>query len=43
MSDNIIIAAVENETDKNKFIDFAYKFYADLNDKNWVEPLRFDV
>ncbi|MBK8551729.1 MAG: hypothetical protein IPL53_11960 [Ignavibacteria bacterium] len=41
MSDNIIIDVVESESDKNKFIEFPYKFYA--NDKNWVEPLRFDV
>lgn len=41
MSDKIEIDLVETESDKNKFIEFPYKFYA--NDKNWVEPLRFDV
>ena len=35
------IQLVDNETDKKKFIEFPYKFYKD--DKNWVEPLRFDV
>ena len=43
MSDNIEIYPVENESDKNKFIEFAYNFYANIKDKNWVEPLRFDV
>ncbi len=41
MSDKIEIDLVESESEKNKFIEFPYKFYA--NDKNWVEPLRFDV
>jgi GNAT superfamily N-acetyltransferase len=41
MSNNIEIQIVGTESDKNEFIEFPYKFYA--NDKNWVEPLRFDV
>ncbi|MEO8211283.1 MAG: hypothetical protein ABI840_12055 [bacterium] len=41
MPDNIEIQLVESESDKNKFIEFPYLFYS--NDKNWVEPLRFDV
>lgn len=35
------IQLVESESDKNKFIEFPYQLYS--NDKNWVEPLRFDV
>jgi len=38
---SIQITEVENESDKNKFIEFPYEFYS--GDKNWVEPLRFDV
>ncbi len=41
MNDSIEIELVETESDKNKFIQFPYKLYA--NQKNWVEPLRFDV
>ncbi|MBS1518849.1 MAG: hypothetical protein JSS91_12235 [Bacteroidetes bacterium] len=41
MSDKIEIRAVESESDKKKFIEFPYEFYK--GDKNWVEPLRFDV
>lgn len=41
MANNIEIELVESESDKNKFIEFPYNFYS--NDKNWVEPLRFDV
>jgi GNAT superfamily N-acetyltransferase len=35
------IIKVESEFDKKRFIEFQYDFYA--GDKNWVEPLRFDV
>lgn len=41
MSDKIEILPVELEGEKNKFIEFPYSFYK--SDKNWVEPLRFDV
>ncbi len=41
MSEEIVVKVVESETDKNDFINFPYKFYA--GNKNWVEPLRFDV
>ncbi len=41
MSSKIEIELVESESDKNKFIEFPYKFYAGY--KHWVEPLRFDV
>jgi len=41
MQQNINIIPVENESQKKEFIEFPYEFYA--NDKNWVEPLRFDV
>lgn len=37
----IEIQAVESETDKKKFIEFPYQLHS--NEKNWVEPLRFDV
>ncbi len=43
MSENIEIQTVETESDKNKFIEFPYQFYKNNNDRNWVEPLRFDV
>lgn len=38
---NFQIHEVENEVMKNDFINFPYKFYS--GEKNWVEPLRFDV
>jgi hypothetical protein len=41
LADKIDIQLVESEEDKNKFIEFPYRFYS--KDKNWVEPLRFDV
>ncbi len=41
MSDNIEILEVESDSDRNKFIEFPYKFYE--GNKYWVEPLRFDV
>lgn len=41
MNNNIEILQAESESDKNKFIEFPYKLYA--NAENWVEPLRFDV
>ncbi len=41
MSDKIEILPVESEGEKNKFIEYPYSFYK--SDKNWVEPLRFDV
>ncbi|MEO8664063.1 MAG: N-acetyltransferase [Ignavibacteria bacterium] len=41
MSDNIEIEEVDSESGKTKFIEFPYKLYE--NEKNWVEPLRFDV
>jgi len=41
LNNNIEVQTVESESDKNKFIEFPYKLYS--NEKNWVEPLRFDV
>ncbi|MBK8984427.1 MAG: hypothetical protein IPM38_19435 [Ignavibacteria bacterium] len=41
MPDKIEILEVGSETEKNKFIEFPYKFYK--GNKYWVEPLRFDV
>lgn len=41
MSGNIEISLAESESDKKKFIEFPYEMY--VNEKNWVEPLRFDV
>lgn len=38
---NIEINLVESEADRKEFIEFPYNLYR--NDKNWVEPLRFDV
>lgn len=38
---DIKIVTVESESDKRKFIDFPYDLHA--NERNWVEPLRFDV
>lgn len=41
MADNIEITEVGSDSEKNKFIEFPYKLYR--GNKNWVEPLRFDV
>ncbi len=41
MPDKIEIIEVGSEAEKNKFIEFPYKFYK--GNKFWVEPLRFDV
>ncbi len=41
MKENIEILEVVSESDKRKFIEFPYNFYS--GDRNWVEPLRFDV
>lgn len=41
MADNIEILEVESDSDRNKFIEFPYKFYE--GNTYWVEPLRFDV
>ncbi|MEP7145937.1 MAG: hypothetical protein ABI792_02885 [bacterium] len=41
MSEKYEIELIETESGKNKFIQFPYQLYA--NEKNWVQPLRFDV
>ena len=41
MPDRIEIIEVGSDAEKNKFIEFPYKFYK--GNKYWVEPLRFDV
>lgn len=41
MADNIEILEVDSDSDRNKFIEFPYKFYE--GNTYWVEPLRFDV
>jgi len=41
LPDRIEIIEVGSDAEKNKFIEFPYKFYK--GNKYWVEPLRFDV
>ncbi len=38
--DTLIVRPVRTSSDRKKFIDFLYTFYAD--DPNWVPPLRMD-
>jgi len=41
LPEKIEITEVGSDAEKNKFIEFPYKFYN--GNKYWVEPLRFDV